>query len=1003
VTDRRWFSVLGPVRAWRGRTEIGLGSPQQKAVLAALLLRAGSQVPLHQLIDALWSDEPPSSAGQVIRTYVYRLRRVLTADGEPPVIDSAGTGYLIHLPDGELDLAEFRQRAAAAEAARGVGDLSTAGDELRHALALWKGEALAGLPGQYAEQQRTSLAKLQLNALEGLLAIEVELGALGPAIAELITVVAEHPLDERFRRLLMLALYRSGQQAEAITVYQQAQALLATELGIDPGPALQDLYLRILRADPDRPVGAGPVGAGIRGPGGGPDGARAAPYGDRPAGDGSPAAASYPSAAGSPTGGTPGEIEEAADPGPGHIPALPVGPVAPAQLPADLLSFTGREAELAWLDGLVPADRGALPARMIITTVHGMAGTGKTSLALHWAHRVAHRFPDGQVYLNLRGFDPTHPPLHPGEALRILFDAFGVQQIPVSLDAQTALYRSLLAGRQVLILLDNARDPEQVRPLLPGTPGCLVVVTSRSQLSGLVALDQAQPLPLDVLPDAAAQAFLTDRIGAARVAAEPDQVADVVRLCGGLPLALTIVAARAVLSADAPLSVIAAQLRADHGTLDAFSDGDSTLDVRGIFSWSYRGLTEPAARLFRLLSLHPGMSATAGAAASLVGLPLRQTRALTGELIRTHLLREQSPGRYVLHDLLRAYATELTEDTDSAADRGEALTRLLDHLLHTAHAAAQLLRPQWSLVRLAAPLPGVVPELLPDQVAAEAWLSIEHQTITAAERVAAAAGLDQVVWELAATVADLFQRQGHWAEQIAMQRPALAAAERLGDLDAQAQAHRWLGAAAARTGLTEEGKAALLAAARLFERLGDLPNQARTYRGLASLHSSIDENAEALRLALRALELCREAGDEPGVAAALNDSGWCYAMIGDYDNALSYCQQALVLLRELAHPSGEASTLDSLGYIQHALGEDAEAVDCYQRALEIFESLGDTFNCGEILTHLGECYRALGDLAAASGAWLRALETLDQLGLPAAKQVRVLLEEIGAEIPDRLG
>jgi DNA-binding SARP family transcriptional activator/Tfp pilus assembly protein PilF len=1007
VTQRRWFSVLGPVRAWRGRVEIGLGSPQQKAVLAALLLRAGNQVPLHQLIDALWSDEPPASAAQVIRTYVYRLRRVLTAEGEPALIDSAGTGYVLHLPDGELDLAEFRQRMAAADAARGRGDLPAAADELRHALALWKGEALAGLPGQYAEQQRTALAKQQLDAQASLLAIDVESGALGPAIAELTQVVAEHPLDERFRRLLMLALYKSGQQAAAIAVYQEAQTLLADELGIDPGPALQALYLRILRAEPDPPDDPGHATPGPAGPAAanatGPAGASGPPGGSGPAGPGRDAGAAgggvdRPGAPDGDSPGGPAGAGDAAAAGP-----APGVPVAPAQLPPDLPSFTGRPAELAWLDALLP-DTAAVPARMVISTVHGMAGTGKTSLATHWAHRVAHRFPDGQVYLNLRGFDPGYPPLEPAEALRILFDAFGVdpQRIPVSLDAQTALYRSLLAGRRVLILLDNARDAEQVRPLLPGAPGCLVVVTSRSQLSSLVALDQAQPLPLDVLPDAEARAFLTDRIGPDRIAAEPGEVADIARLCGGLPLALTIVAARAVLSADTPLAAITAQLHADHGTLDAFSDADSTLDVRSIFSWSYRGLSEPAARLFRLLPLHPGVGATAAAVASLAGVPLRQARGLAGELIRTHLLRELSPGRYVLHDLLRAYAAELRAETDPAADPAGAVRRLLDHLLHTARAAAELMQPRWPLVRLPAPLPGTVVELLPDESAAAAWLTAERQTIAAALRLAADAGLDRVVWDLAATVADLFQRQGHWAEEIAMQRLALAAAERLGDLGAQAQTHRWLGGAYARSGRPEEGKAGLLAAVALFERLGDLSNQSRTYRGLAFLYVQVDDNEEALRLALRALELCRQAGDEIEIVSALNDSGWCYALLGDYDNALRNCQQALRLQQELVGPTGEASILDSLGYIQHAMGKDAEAIECYQRALAISESVGHTYNCALTRTHLGECYRALGDLEAAAAMWLRALAGLEQLRLPAAKQVRGLLEEIGAEVPDPL-
>ncbi|MDQ7905081.1 BTAD domain-containing putative transcriptional regulator [Phytohabitans sp. ZYX-F-186] len=935
--------------ARRGPAELELGSPQQRAVLAALLLQAGVPVSIQQLMETLWDDGAPRSAEATIRTYVYRLRRVLTPDGAaPPVIRSAGAGYLVDVRPEELDLATFRQLVGAAEAARREADTTGAADLLRRGLALWNGEPLAGLPGQPMERYRANLAKLRLNALEALLAAEIDLGAYVSAGDQLASLVAEHPLDERFRRLLMLALWRSGQQAEALAVYQDARDTLAAELGVDPGPELQALHLRILRAESPAP----PV----------PTQRVAAPAQTRTAARGRTALAT------------------------------------PAQLPADLPDFVGRTAELAGLDALLPAGDAPPPA-MLISSIHGMAGTGKTALAVHWGHRIAGRFPDGQLYLNLRGFHPTGVVMSPLEALRAVFDAIGVdpRQLPDGLDAQAALYRSLMAGRRMLLLLDNARDADQVRPLLPGSRGCLVIVTSRHQMPSLVAIEQARPTKLCVLPDDDARAYLRSRLGSRVGPDDGAQVDTIVRLCGGLPLALSLVAARSALNPHSPVAAVADQLSADHGTLDSFVDNDPAIDLKTIFSWSYERVSPSAARLLRLLALHPGPDAAPASVASLAGAPLRQVRAGLDELVHASLAREPSPGRYVLHDLVRAYAAERAQDTDPEPERRAAVARLLEHYTRTARAAVQLLDPQWDLDPDPSTIDGVAPVEVADAEAARTWLTVEHRSAVAAVELAAEYELDVQLCRLAATLSDIFQRHGHWRDQVAMQTLALGAGRRVGDLGVRAAAHRSLGSAYARLNQLDAAQEHLLSSLELFEAVGDRANQGRSHRGLAYLHGQQGRYDLALAASQRALELYRAAGDPAGVASALNDTGWCHAMLGDFAQALTHCRQALDALSALDVANAVASTWDSLGFIHAGLGERREAVAAYTRAVEMFHELGDRYNEADALVHLGDCHRDLGDLGAARGAWRRALALLDLLGHATAREVRTRLDQVARE------
>ncbi|GAB3947061.1 hypothetical protein GCM10027614_41640 [Micromonospora vulcania] len=630
---------------------------------------------------------------------------------------------------------------------------------------------------------------------------------------------------------------------------------------------------------------------------------------------------------------------------------------------------------------------------MVIAAVSGTPGVGKTTLAVHWAHRVADHFPDGQLYVNLRGFDAGGAVLDPADAIRGFLAALGVpvERIPAGLSAQAGLYRSLLAGRRVLVVIDNARDAEQVRPLLPGSAGCVAVVTSRNQLTSLVASEGAQPLALDLLPAAEARDLLARRLGSDRVAGEPTAVDQIIESCARLPLALAVATSRAATRPGFPLAALADELRDAADALDAFDGGDPTTDVRAVFSWSYQALSPAAGRLFRLLGLHPGPDIAVPAAASLAGIAVRQARTLLTELARTHLLIEHAPGRYALHDLLRVYATELIQDLDSDGERQDAVRRLLDSYLHVAYAGARLLQPFRDLIELEPALPGVAAVEPVDAEQAMAWFIAEHPVLLNTVTRAADDGLYGHAWRLAWTLADFFDRKGHWHDWAATHEIALTAADLLADRRAAASVRRGLGRARAQLGQYTEAHAQLWQAARLYGQLGDVPGQAHTARSIAWVCSRQGRHREALAHAQRALDLFEAVGDRALQARALNSVGWQYAQLRNHGEALHHCQRALRLLREVGDRFGEANTWDSLGYAHHHLGDHQQATACYQRAVALFQDLGDRYYEADTLTHAGESHRAAGDPEAARLAWLRALDILDSLGHPDADRLRATL------------
>jgi len=679
----------------------------------------------------------------------------------------------------------------------------------------------------------------------------------------------------------------------------------------------------------------------------------------------------------------------------GPAPSLPARPAVPAQLPADVAGFTGRTDELHRLDALLARESGGQPTAVTIIAITGTAGVGKTALAVHWAHRVRHHFPDGQLYVNLRGFDPAGALAHPTEVVRRLLDALAVPatRVPSDLDAQSALYRTLMADRRMLILLDNARDAGQLRPLLPGAAGCLVLVTSRHHLSSLVAADGAHPVPLGLLTADEARLLLGRRLGMDRVAADTAAVDEIIARCAALPLALVVAGARAATrsSPDFPLHRLAAELRDTAERLDAFAGDDPATDVRAVFSWSYRTLTAAAARLFRLLGLHPAPDIGVAAAASLAGLTVGGVERLLTELARAHLIVEHRPRRYAFHDLLRAYAAEQARSVEPQPQLDAAIHRILDHYLHTAYTAAMLLNPGRDPIALAPSRDGVTPEPLADQEQAMAWFAAEDAVLLAAVQYAAGAGWDGHAWQLAWTLVHHLDRRTHWHDWAATQRAALGAARRLDDPTAQAVAHRFLALAEIQLGRFDDARANLRQALDLYRQAGDRLGPAHTHVHLGMACVRQGDNAAALDHVGQALTLFRAADHRAGQALALNNVGWLHAQLGNYEPALASCEQALALQQELGNRDDEAATWDSLGYIHSHLGHHGEAVACYQSALDLRSDIGDYYGEACTLSHLGDAHQRAGDPATAGTAWRHALAMLERLNHPDADLVRTKL------------
>ncbi|WP_178378549.1 AfsR/SARP family transcriptional regulator [Nocardiopsis flavescens] len=917
------ISVLGDIRTRIDGHTVDLGHLRRQAVFVALLADANHTVPLDRLIDRAWGPHPPPSARTSLYSYISRLRTALATAGNDATLDRRPGGYTLTLSDTALHTADLHRFRHLTTRARNTTD-HTALPLLEEALGLWHtNQPLGALDTPWADHLRDTLRLERLHTQLDRNDLLLRHGRHTHILTDLHTLARTHPLDERLIGQLMLALHREGRTAQALDHYDRTRRALADELGTDPGTELQNLHRKILDTDPEL---SGPAPSAVLSP------AKAEP------------------------------------------PAVP----RPGQLPAPPPLLAGRARELAALDAVW--EPGASP----LTVVSGLGGIGKTSLALRWAHDHLDRFPDGQLYANLHGFSPSTPATTPESAVHDFLAALGVDKkaVPTSADAQAGLYRSLLAGRRMVIVLDNARDAEQVRPLIPGSPTCVVLVTSRDRLNGLLATDGARSLALGPLTTTEAHRLLTTRIGQARVTAEPQAARALIDGCGHFPLALAVTAARAAGDPHLPLAELATELHQAETRLDALDTGDLHTSLRGVLDTSHRALPPPAARLLNLLGLLPGPSITTPAITALTGHTPHHTRTLLRTLETAHLIRQPVPGRYELHDLVRLHAKEHAHTDLPKDERHHALHALVAHFVHTAAAANHLLAPHEipSSVAEEEPPPSPSPALrLEDEARALEWFTAERSTLLAVIRLASDLGLHREVWRLCWDAHLYFRRSGHVEDFIGLSRTGLDVASRLGGESApalQALMQRSLASTLLMAGRPGEEPLRLLTASLAhFEETGDPLNQAHTHQVLL-LSALLTGDADAsLDHGEKSLELYRGVGDPLRESTALNNLGWVLAhSFGEYGRARDCCREALEGSRAVGYTVGQASTLDSLGSIATLAGHHAEAVEHYRLSLRAYRSLKDAFEEANTLSGLAEAHHALGEPEHARRAWQQALD-----------------------------
>jgi DNA-binding SARP family transcriptional activator/transcriptional regulator with XRE-family HTH domain len=824
-----WLAALGPLEAWKDGTPLSLGPPAQRAVLGLLLMEPGVFVRRDTIIDVLWGEAPPRTAVGLLQAHVSRIRRLLdprkgTGYGDG-VVDGGGVissvrgAYRLNLSCRQLDLLVFRDLAARAAAAWAAGEETTAIECYDHAVGLWRGDPLADLEPLNGYPSITALSTELVGVLLRYAEVACAVGLHFRVLPRLRALADADPLNEPAHARLMIALAGCGQQAAAIRVYEGVRSRLDKELGLYPGEELTESYMRVLRQD---------IRSGK-------------------------------------TGRVP--MSRQAPPDCVHV--------VPRQLPVGPRNFTGRASELAVLSALLEREPGQTSG-VVIVALTGMAGIGKTALAVHWAHRVASQFPNGQLFINLRGFGPSGAPVTAIEAVRGFLVALGVApaRIPTDRDGQVGLFRSLLAGRRMLIVLDNAQDAEQVRPLLPGSPGCLVLVTSRNRLTGLAAAEGAHLLNLGGLTASESRDLLRASVGADRAMAEPVAVSELIEVCACLPLALCDVAARALARSGLPLAALAAEMRDTRRRLDALETGEPATSVRMVFSWSRARLREPASRMFRMLGIHPGPDIAVSAAASLTGMPREQAYLAVAELCDQHLLTEYAPGRYSLHELLRTYAAERARTSDSDAERRAAVHRVLDYYLHAATAASSFICPYHTQLTLSRPRPGVVLEEITGSGQAAEWLENERYALLAAIGQAVEGEYSPHAWELPWAAGWLFQDKAYWQLLAAAQESALAVAVRVGDLAGQVLARQHLGLLRLLLDDLVGASHQLDEAVKLAKRLGDGRLRALAGLGRAYILQSQGHVLEAVVQARQALRLYHAAGDPRGETRSLYTIGW---------------------------------------------------------------------------------------------------------------------------------
>ena len=958
------FQILGPLEVVSEGGRLPLDRRQLRLLLAVLLCHAGQPVSPDRLIDALWGSEPLPSAGSNLHVYVHRLRKALGTDR---IVGRGGAGYTLSVLPGELDAARFIELGTDGQTALAAGDMGRADRRLREALALWRGDPFSDLDGEPALREEIArLTEHRLIFLEHRIDADLGLGRHADLIPELSALTGEYPYRERFSWQLMLALYRSDRQADALAAYRAARRLLTRELGLEPGPALRELESAILRGDP----GLDPPDHAVL--------AMAAP-------------AAPPAA-------------ERLD---GHN--------RPAQLPASIADFTGRESELKWLDEMVQQ---SAPDGVPITIVTGTAGVGKTALAVHWSHKIANRFPDAQLYVNLRGYDPGEP-IQPIRALGGFLAALGIpaDRIPVETDEAASLYRSMLSGRNVLVVLDNAGSADQVRPLLPGSSCCLVLVTSRDRLAGLVAREGARTLSLDVMPSDEAVDLLARVLGPERICAELPATVELAAACGRLPLALRISAANL---ADQPHRSIAEhrdELMAGDRLAALEIDGDAQTAVGAAFDQSYATLSDDSRRTFRRLGLVPGADFTAEVAAALLDVPGPAATRLMSRLADAHLVERTGPGRFTFHDLFRDYARSRAAEEESEQDRAASVARLYDYYLHQADAAARRLYP--TILRL--PVPGGPRGEFADHEAAFGWLTGDCQNIISAALQAEERGMPQMAWLLADATRVFF-----WLRRDAVAWPmmavaAAATARAHGNLRERTIGQFSLGVAHMCAARYRQAAEAYVEALPLTQESGWVEAEAACLANLGTLWLELGENARAGADYRRAEELYRQlelpaqqalhlsslasvemrAGRLDQAASYMAASDDLFGRVdapaihvvalvagcdlerqrGRYGVATAYANRVVEMAEQVGRTDAKAGALSQLALVSLAIGRPTDALQQAQTAIELGAHVSDRGLEAELLNVLGHVDTGLGRYEPAIGQFLSALAVTREPGI----------------------
>ena len=901
------FALLGPVQVHGDDGPVEIRGALRRTLLAALLLRRGSVVSADRLGELIWGERPPATLATSLYNHIMRLRQALGEDAER--LRAVAPGYLFRVEPGELDLDEFAGLCTRARQAAAKHEWCAAAELYGAALALWRGEMLADVPALHDQVSIHQFEEDRLLALQGRIEAELSLGRPDELVGELRTLIGYHPLREAFHAQLMLALYRSGRQADALGVYRDLRRATIGELGVEPGQEIRELHHRILRSDP-----------GLAGPKPGPE-------------------------------------------APAPVVAAPEPRDVPRQLPVDARLFTGRVAELEELVGLAREAADASDAGMVvISAANGMGGIGKTALAVRAGHRVGERFPDGRLFIDLRGYDARLAPLPPEDALDYLLRSLGVPShaIPADPDERAALYRSRLAGSRTLIVLDNAASTAQVQPLLPGAPGCLVLITSRNRMMGL---DDAHFFALDTLTPREAITLLAKVAGTARVAEDDPRVRELVELCGLVPLAVRIVAARLRHQPGTTVAGLVGELREESGRMGGPHDEER--DLTTVFESSYRSLPAAEARLFRLLGLLPGPDFDAYAAANLTGGGLAPTERRLESLLDRNLLVRQTPGRYQLHDLLRSFARSLGAERDEAR---ECLDRVLDYYEDTAVSAARLLarrlRPPSSDRRRA---PDPVRELT-DHASAAAWLAAErgnlmtlmYQVERPERRVS-----------LTAALAAFIGTETTKRQQLAWHRAAVDAARATGNAADRAEALLNLAYAYRTDGGFDVARELLGHAMDGYREIGDKLGEANVRCELGRVGHLINEHTRAATEHELALALYRELGDRLGEADALYELSRGYAVIGRFEDAAELAASALFAFQEQGKPIGVAQVRIVLANLRQRAGAFDEAAELLERSVAIFHETRGRQDESDAL-------RTLGRIRLAQGRYEDAAELLER-------------------------